>query len=292
MIMRVVSVASDSYQDLLPHPKMLRERAAVVLLFLPFVLWVLVTGGWFFAIAIALVLALAGSEYVLLFRNQGRRASLPMIVVGIVGIVLCRQLFDFDHTPLILASFLMVSLIWHLVDFERGAEGSATDYALTVAGTIYLGWIGAYLVSLRNLPQGQWWVLLALPAIWLADTGAYFVGRALGRHKLFPRLRPNKTWEGYLAGVVVGGVSSALFALLWRVGAGPDSGLTAWRGFTLGIVVSILAPLGDLGISMIKRELKVKDSGSLLPGHGGALDRLDTWIWAGMLGFYVVSWMT
>ncbi|MGD8813367.1 MAG: CDP-archaeol synthase [Anaerolineales bacterium] len=271
---------------------MLRERTAVVLLLLPLVLWVLVAGGWFFAAAIALVLALAGSEFAQLFRNHGRRPALPMIVAGIVGIVLCRQLFGFEHTPLILVTFLGVSLIWHLVDFERGANGSATDYALTVAGTIYLGWIGAYLVSLRNLPDGQWWVLLALPAIWLADTGAYFVGRALGRHKLSPRLSPNKTWEGYLAGVFVGGAISVLFALLWRVGAGPDSELNAWRGFGLGIVVAIIAPLGDLGISMIKRELNVKDSGSLLPGHGGALDRLDTWIWAGMLGFYMVSWMT
>jgi phosphatidate cytidylyltransferase len=78
-------------------------------------------------------------------------------------------------------------------------------------------------------------------------------------------------------------------ALLWRVGAGPQSPLSAGRGVLLGAVVGALATLGDLGVSMIKREMAVKDTGSIIPGHGGALDRLDSWIWAGVLGFYVVG---
>jgi phosphatidate cytidylyltransferase len=282
---------SDAYQDLSLLPNMLRERTVVILLILPFLLYVLVAGGWLFAGAIALVLALAGSEYALLFRHHGRRPALPVIVAGVLWLVIARNISGFDHTPLILAILLMVSLIWHLVDYERGADGSATDFALTFAGTIYLGWIGAYLVSLRNHPDGLWWLLVVLPAIWLADSAAYFVGRAVGKRKLAPRLSPNKTWEGYLSGVVVGSITGALFVMLWRVGAGPASGLEAMRGLRMGAVVAILAPLGDLGISMIKRELKVKDTGALLPGHGGALDRLDTWIWAAMLGFYMVSWL-
>lgn len=270
---------------------MLRERTAVILLLLPFILFMLVAGGWLFAGAIALVMALAGSEFALLFRGQGRRPALPMIIIGILGLVISRQAFNFDHSPLILTILIILSLIWHLVDFERGAPTSATDFALTLTGTIYLGWIGAFFVSLRNLPNGLWWLLLVLPAIWLADSGAFFVGQAIGRRKLSPRLSPNKTWEGYLAGVVVGGIAAALFAMLWRVGAGPGSGLEASRGLLMGTVVAILAPLGDLGISMIKRELKVKDTGALLPGHGGALDRIDTWIWASMLGYFMVTWL-
>ncbi len=292
MITRAEKEGSDAYQNRPLLPNMLRERTAVILLLLPFVLYGLVAGGWLFASAIALVLALAGSEYALLFRRHGKRPALPVIVAGILGMVIARHIFGFDQTPLIFASLLLVSLVWHLVDYELGAPGSATDFALTLTGTIYLGWIGAYLVSLRNLPHGLWWLLLVLPAIWLADSGAYFVGRAIGRRKLAPRLSPNKTWAGYLAGVVAGGITGALFALLWRVGAGPDSGLDAMRGVIMGTVVAVLAPVGDLGISMIKRELQVKDTGALLPGHGGALDRIDTWIWAAMLGFYLVTWLT
>ncbi len=288
---RAEKEGSDAYRDLSLLPDMLRERTAVILLILPLLLYVLVAGGWLFAGAIALVLALAGSEYALLFRHHGRRPALPVIVAGVLGFVIARHIFGFDYTPLILAVLLSVSLLWHLVDYELGATGSATDFALTLSGTIYLGWIGAYLVSLRDLPNGLWWLLLVLPAIWLADSAAYFVGRAIGRRKLSPRLSPNKTWEGYLSGVVVGGITGALFAMLWRVGAGPASGLDATLGLRMGTVVAILAPLGDLGISMIKRELKVKDTGALLPGHGGALDRLDTWIWAAMLGFYLVTWL-
>jgi phosphatidate cytidylyltransferase len=271
---------------------MLRERTAVILLLLPFILLVLVAGGWLFAVAIALVLAQAGREYGLLFRQHGGRPALPVIVVGILVMVISRHVFGFDHLPLIISLLLLLSLIWHLVDFEMGASSSATDFALTLTGMIYLGWIGAFLVSLRDLPNGQWWLLLVLPAIWLADTGAYFVGRAIGRRKLAPRLSPNKTWEGYLAGVVAGGITGALFAMLWQIGAGPDSGLDAMRGMLMGTIVGILAPVGDLGISMIKRELNVKDTGALLPGHGGALDRIDTWIWAAMLGYFMVSWLT
>jgi phosphatidate cytidylyltransferase len=270
---------------------MLRERTAVILLLLPFILLILVTGGWLFAVGIALVMALAGSEFALLFRRQGRRPAMPVIIIGTSGLVISRQAFGFDHSPLILSVLITLSLLWHLVDFERGAPTSATDFALTLTGTIYLGWIGAFFVSLRNLPNGLWWLLIVLPAIWLADSGAYFVGRAIGRHKLSPKLSPNKTWEGYLAGVVVGGIATALFAMLWSIGAGPASGLDASRGLLMGTVVAILAPLGDLGVSMIKRELKVKDSGALLPGHGGALDRVDTWIWAAMLGFYLVTYL-
>lgn len=271
---------------------MLRERTAVILLLLPFILLVLVAGGWLFTGAIALVLALAGSEYGLLFRRHGQRPALPVIVVGVLVMVISRHMFGFDQTALMIAVLLLLSLLWHLVDFEMGASSSATDFALTLTGTIYLGWIGAYLVSLRDMPNGLWWLLLVLPAIWLADSGAYFVGRAFGRHKLSPRLSPNKTWEGYLAGVVAGGIAGTLFAMLWRIGAGPDSGLDAMRGMMMGTIVAILAPIGDLGISMIKRELNVKDTGALLPGHGGVLDRIDTWIWAAMLGYYMVSWLT
>ncbi len=132
-------------------------------------------------------------------------------------------------------------------------------------------------------------MLLTLPAVWLADSGAYFIGKRFGRTPFSPRLSPKKTWEGYLAGVVVGILGTTLLAALWRSGAGPDTLITPWRGALLGGILAVITPLGDLGESMIKRQVGVKDSSNLLPGHGGAFDRIDSWLWAAPLGYYIIT---
>lgn len=270
---------------------MLKERLAVSLILLPLAVWVIADGGWLYLAAAGTVLALAGAEYALLFRRHGLRPSLPLIVVGVVALTLDRFVAELEHAPLLLTVLCLASMVWHLVDFERGAPRSGTDFGVTLGGILYLGWIGAYLVSLRRLPLGEWWLLVALPSVWLADTVAYFVGRKYGRHRLSPRLSPKKSWEGYLAGVIGGAAAGAGLAAIWRVGAGPATVLNPATGLIVGMLVSVLAPLGDLGESMIKREIGVKDSGTLFPGHGGAFDRLDSWLWAGVLGYYAALWL-
>jgi phosphatidate cytidylyltransferase len=183
-------------------------------------------------------------------------------------------------------------MAWHAIDYERGAPQSGTDFAISLGGIFYIGWMGAFLISIRQLPDGLWWFMTALPAIWLADSGAYFIGKWIGRRRLAPRLSPNKTWEGYIAGVVLGPLIMLGFIRLWQFGAGADSSLTLVTGLVVALVVAILAPMGDLGISMLKRQFNVKDTGALLPGHGGALDRIDSWVWAAVLGYYLVTWLT
>ena len=153
---------------------------------------------------------------------------------------------------------------------------------------LYVGWLGAYLISLRNLPDGMGWFLVSLPSIWAADSGAYFYGRVYGRHKLSPRLSPKKTWEGYIAGVITG----VLIGLAFGAIAGtqlPSSGITSFKGGILGLVLSVVTPLGDLGESMIKRQFGVKDSSNLFPGHGGAFDRIDSWIWGAIISYYIIT---
>ena len=133
--------------------------------------------------------------------------------------------------------------------------------------------------------------MVALPAIWFADSGAYFYGRVYGRRKLSPRLSPKKTWEGYIAGIVIGILGSTAFAAMWQLPAGPETAITPLRGAILGLVLSVIAPLGDLGESMIKRQFGIKDSSNLIPGHGGAFDRIDSWLWAGVVGYYIITWL-
>jgi phosphatidate cytidylyltransferase len=270
---------------------MLRERTVVVVILLPTAFAIIAAGGWVFAAGVALVLGMAAAEYAALFRAHGLAPSTPLLVAGVAALTLGRQADGFGSGPAILAMAGLALMTWHLIDYERGAGRSGTDFAVGLGGVTYLGWVGAYLVSLRSLPDGVWWLLTALLAVWIGDSAAYFIGRAIGRRRLAPRLSPKKTWEGYLAGIAGAAAAGAGFAALWTVAA-PEGGVSAWRGLILGAVMGILTPLGDLGISMIKREVQIKDSGTILPGHGGALDRLDSWLWAGVLGFYLVgTWL-
>jgi phosphatidate cytidylyltransferase len=136
-----------------------------------------------------------------------------------------------------------------------------------------------------------WWLLLVLPCVWLADSGAYFIGRSFGRHKLSPRLSPKKTWEGYIGGIFVGTLGAVGLVYLWNIWAGPGFSITPLQGALLGFLLSAITTLGDLGESMIKRQSAVKDSSNLLPGHGGVFDRIDSWLWAAPIGYYFIIWI-
>jgi phosphatidate cytidylyltransferase len=230
-----------------------------------------------------------------MFRIGRLQPAAVLIIAGTLALVFARFLDDgFENSPWILSLLVLAGMTYHLVAYERGRDQAGTDFGITMAGVLYFGWIGAYLISLRQLPEGLWWVLLALPIVWLADSGAYFVGRRWGRHKLSPRLSPKKTWEGYFGGVVVGVIGGGvLAALIARFAApiGEALAITPMRGLILGLVLSTITTLGDLGESMIKRQVGVKDSGNLLPGHGGAFDRIDSWLWAGVLAYYVIVYL-
>ena len=111
----------------------------------------------------------------------------------------------------------------------------------------------------------------------------------MGKHKFSPRLSPKKTWEGYIGGVVVGTLGAALLAFIWNL---IEPGvMTPFQGGILGLILSVLTVLGDLGASMVKRQFGVKDLSNLIPGHGGVFDRINSWLWAGVIGYYVIQWL-
>lgn len=271
---------------------MLRDRILVAIVLIPIFAWIISTGGWAFSLSITIILALAAWEYGLLIRKAGFEPSPILMTLSVISLSAIRFLGSYEDSALLLAGISLSLITWHLVSYERGAERSGSDFAISLGSVVYLGWIGPYLISLRQITDGGWWFLVALPAVWLADSAAYLFGNWLGKHPLSPRLSPKKTWEGYLAGVVAGGLAGMGFAALWRLPAGSVSSLDPQIGLMTGLAIGVFAPLGDLGISMIKREIKVKDTGNLLPGHGGILDRIDSWIWAGVIGYYMISWLT
>jgi phosphatidate cytidylyltransferase len=270
----------------------LRERLAVTILLVPFVLLVVQAGGLLFLLALLFMWGMAALEFAWLFAGAGQRPAVWVLVGGVLLLVAAEQYPFLDPLGLLPAALVLAALTWHLVDYERGAPLAGTDFAITLAGIFYLGWLGRYFVSLRAEPDGLWWLLTVLPSTWLADTGAYVFGRLFGRRffrsPMAPRLSPKKTWEGFLGSIVFGALGGGLLALSFTIALGPDS-LLNWRtGMVAGGLVGLVGPLGDLGVSMFKRQMGVKDSGALLAGHGGALDRVDSWLVAGTVGYYFV----
>lgn len=267
------------------------KRTLVSLVLLPIGLLAIAAGGWIFAAAIILLVTLASWEYVQLFRKNGDQPASILILAGVLLLLAARAWNGFEDAPLLVSLMIFASMIWHVVAYERGRDQAASDFAITLAGIVYFGWIGGYLISLRQLPDGEWWFLLALPTLWLVDSGAYMIGSRIGKHKLSQRISPRKSWEGYFGGLITGAIGGALLAMLWSIGAGPQAGLTPLRGALIGVAMGLFSIFGDLGESMVKRQVGAKDSGTLLPGHGGAFDRIDSWLWAGVIGYYLVTWM-
>ncbi len=270
---------------------MLRQRAIVVIIALPIGITLMVQGGVWFAALVAIFLGLAAWEYTRLFRVDGYQPNSPLVVAGVLLLVVGRHLDGFESAPWMLSLIILALMSYHMFAFERGRDKAASDFVISLGGVLYIGWMGSYLVSLRSLDDGFWWLLVVLPAIWWADMGAYFLGKRFGRRKLSPRLSPGKTWFGYLSGIPTAILGTVLLTLLWyRLGLRDDSAITLGRAGILGVVLSVAAPLGDLGESMFKRQVGEKDSSNLIPGHGGFFDRIDSWLWAAVIGFYIIVW--
>ncbi|MCS7178389.1 MAG: phosphatidate cytidylyltransferase [Anaerolineae bacterium] len=264
----------------------MRTRLITSLIALPLVIALIRAGGIpFFALVLA-VLTVAVVEFCRLMEKDQFRPALPWALLLLWVLLLDAQFPGWGLFGPGLSLVLLGSLAWQLV---RRQEKPVANWSLTLTGALYIGWCGWHILRLRNLPDGFWWMMTVLPAVWLADSGAYFVGRMWGRHKMAPMLSPGKTWEGYIGGIVIGTLLTAGLAALWNLAAGPH-GPRAIDGAGVGLLVGTLSPGGDLAVSMIKRQVGAKDSGTLFPGHGGALDRVDSLLWAAVLGYYFIWW--
>lgn len=269
-------------------PDTLLNRVLVILCLLPPLMLLTYLGGWFYTILVSLILGLAADEFVKMQQIEGWKPVRWISVIATILVAIAQAAFGFQGSAAVLTGAVLVSMTYHLISFEKGSDQAATDFGSTLLPIVYLGWLGGYLIALRHLPDGLWWLLTVVTGIWLADIAAYMVGVRIGRHKMTKRLSPKKSWEGYLAGIPISIIGTALFCLLWRsLGAGAE--VTPLRGALLAGVIATFSILGDLGESMFKRQAGVKDSSDLLPGHGGAFDRIDSGLWAGVIGFYIIT---
>jgi phosphatidate cytidylyltransferase len=267
---------------------MLTDRILVILLLIPIGVAMVIDGGLLLVAGALFLINLAALEYAQLFARSGIRVAGWMVCVGSSALIILRWWDGLNHFGAVLCALIFVTLLWFLVEYERGDDQAATGMMATLGGVMYLGWLGAYFLPLRALPDGLWWTLIILPAVWFTDSAAYFVGIRWGRHPMTKRLSPKKTWEGYAGGIFFGSILSMLFASFWQFAAGPGTTIGPLSGLFIGFCIAALSPAGDLAISMLKRQVGAKDSGNLLPGHGGALDRIDSWLVTAAIGYYAV----
>lgn len=281
----------------------LAKRLAVAALGVPLTLVLIFFGGWALTLGLAFIAALATREFFSLGEAQGIR-GFPLIgISGAVALILVAGMargFE-GGAPWAFGILLGVFLtsagtsVW--LRWPDGRPLTATT--LTLAGALYTGGPLSFAIFLRHLPDlqggfsyGLPWpgpVLLAFPlaVTWIGDSAAYFFGTLMGDRKLIPSVSPGKTVVGGVAGLgtsVLVGVAVGWLAL----GLHPDPGLSALLGGGIGLLLGVAAPIGDLVESVFKREVGVKDSGAIFPGHGGMLDRFDATIYTLPLAYALV----
>jgi len=309
----------------------LATRVLVAIIGIPLIVAVTIAGDFWFVGFVLLISSLALVEFYRLARVKGIAPQVGTgIVFGLCVTVTffhgrLQMLFlTFLHTrgmswplpsmaqALVILSLIFIPLVF-LIELFRGKPGALANIAVTLAGTGYVSLFFGSLIGLRELfipgdfPVSAYFpvigpdvptvvidtvyrwggltVLAVFVAIWVCDSAAYFTGQAWGRHKLFPRVSPNKSWEGAVAGFIAA-VLAFLVAQAWFLPY-----LTLGSALVCGFIVGVFGQIGDLAESLLKRDAGVKDSSSLIPGHGGVLDRFDSLLFVSPLLFVYLDFI-
>jgi phosphatidate cytidylyltransferase len=277
------------------------KRVLTAAVLVPVVLLIVFKAPWpLFALAISVIVILTLREYLNVTEAYGIKPFRWMSYIVAILVVLAFTIYNFSWlVPWFLRGVLSWFSLWYLlavifgvpVVFRKEMRMAVPAAAMSVFGVIYIAASLGLLIRLRHLPQAEYLIVFILFSVWGGDIAAYYVGKNVGRHKLAPVVSPNKSWEGAIASVVAS-VGIALLVFHFRDGINalfthesdaptlqPDQ--LGWAEIVLlGVITNVAAQFGDLFESALKRGAGVKDSGSLLPGHGGLLDRIDALLFA------------
>ena len=254
------------------------SRLAIAAILLPIVLGIVWLGDWWL-----FGLVLLGGLLALHELYAMARSLRPIVLGGYAGLILTLLGAQLGGTTWLLAGILSTFVAMLLVFFVSSARQNAVaGFAVTLLGVAWVGGGLAHFMLVRDIPvDGRLLVFTILITVFADDTAAFFVGRAIGRHRLAPVISPGKSIEGFIGGTVAG-VAVTFFALY------EQDVVSTWESLVLGLVIALAATLGDLFESAVKRDLGVKDSGHLLGGHGGVLDRVDSLLWAGPAAYFAL----
>lgn len=261
-------------------------------------------GGPVLAAALTIICLIGYFEFLLLVRRIGCRP----VPVGFAAVPAYAVAALADGGTQVAMGIAAASLVIPIAVeiFEPELTGALVDWAIAFLGALYLGLPVYAAIALRRgdgqidrawiedladwtslgwsaAPRGMAWLLLVILVTWLSDTGAYLIGRAVGQRPLIPVVSPNKTWEGLIGGLASAAATGALCVWLFGLDVNPLAGIG------IGLIIAVAGVVGDLAESVIKRLAAVKDSGTLIPGHGGMLDRVDALLFTIPVGWFVAS---
>jgi len=272
-------------------PDSVAKRVLASILFIPCLIVIARRGGYYYLGLIDIVILIGLWEFYRMMEAKGLR---PYKMMGILsGLALSWYVFFQQGVYAnVLLSVIFIGIM--VLELARKEKGLAVYHiSVTLFGVFYVAWLGSHLILLRELPHlkgldyslGFSFVIIAFALTWCYDTGAYFVGSWFGRHPLLPSVSPGKTFEGAVGGVL----SSIIGILVARATIAPY--ITLPQAVGLAFAASIIGQLGDLSESMIKRDVKIKDSSKTIPGHGGVLDRFDSLLFTAPLIYYVLKYV-
>lgn len=268
----------------------LSQRLGTAAVLIPIVIMLVWFGGWVaFAGAVA-TLALCLWELNAVLAHRGWNPIL--LLSGLFGLdLLVAAMLPVYRVPMLalgISALVIVPFFWLILARRDTLDGALIDWALTLGAGFYLGWpIAMFLLLRGDTPgyqsSGFWWLLTLFFTVWAFDTFAFFAGHFFGRTKLAHHISPKKSWEG-----AAGGLAAALLAA-WLFTR--PIGVPWFHALAIGVLVSVAATVGDLAESLVKRAAGVKDSGTIVPGHGGLLDRVDSLLFAVMVVFFYAAFL-
>ena len=260
-------------------------RVATAIIGLPLLILVVWVGSPWFSVLVAVAAAIGALEMSGMARHWGDRPITPLAVLLAAALVLVAHYVG--SRPSVSMTVQIIVLLWATLSLlwllrRDQPETSASRWLATASVAFFIGGLLFHAPLLRSLDQGREWVLLLLLVTFATDTSAFFVGRAIGRTPLAPAMSPSKTREGAAGGVVGAGAVSCAAVYVFNLD------MALWKTLAIGISIGIVGQVGDLVESRLKRISGVKDSGRLVPGHGGVLDRLDSIVFNLVVVYYFV----
>ncbi len=284
-----------------PEGVTLGQRVLGAVIFVVVFLGTLIWGEIPFTIAITVVAIIASVEMFTMFETKGEAVPTAAVlgVAGAAAFVLFAHWRPIESIGYVTIGIVFLTFVWYMLVLRHVKPTKAI--ALTVLAPLLAGLCLSYLVMLRDIVdrsapagaprnQGLWIVIFLIVLIWIFDLAAWFVGRKIGRNKMAPAISPNKSWEGTIAGVIAVLAASVILRIIIQAILGHNKFTWFSYGVAIGIgvIVCILGPLGDLAESMMKRDYGVKDMGSIIPGHGGVMDRMDSTLFTAPATFYLI----
>ena len=282
----------------------LKQRVITALVALPIALVLLILGGVWFSLLILFLVLVGESEFYRIVEMKGVE---PMRITGyILSILLVVVAYFSNEYYLNLILTMAILFIFIMQLYRRDVKTAISSISSTIVSIVYVAWLISHGILLRNIGNelvskygivlkkitmliqkpdymGLAYVVLVVAVTFLADTAAYFVGKSMSKHKLAPVVSPKKTWEGAIAGVVTAIITAVLTK--WIMAIKMDVLYIS----ILGLLLGIFGILGDLSESLLKRDVNIKDSGTIFPGHGGVLDRLDSLMFNVPITYYFVK---